>query len=952
MGRGSLALAMTLVMILHMSSPTLLGMEGGDRGSEARDSSLDILMLGNSYTSTNSLAVRLDSILTDSGEDAVVTSLTSGGLKLNEHAERADTPGHSWNASLQQQHDYVILQDQSQVPGLSTETEYWQESLQGLEYLNQRIESQGGDTILFMTWGRKEGDWLHPDFSSMQDSVSRGYEMYNENISTSDRPTYIAPVGLAFKHIHDAVEASGINATDDGTAFSTLYSSDGSHPSIDGTYLTACVFHSTITGESSVGSAAPSQIAPWRALELQQAAADTVFNETLDYTYPWQIERSNVRFGPESGSVFEIDPGASIGLNFNFTNHAEVDDTAMIAITGAQGWEITWQNPGSPQAGHLFEAPSDVAQWVQFSITAPSVSDGYPLAGSLHQFNMQLTSGSDGSRDWYNFSLRYGFYHGASIEVGGGNASLSPGEVIDLSVTARNLGNSVRDLVVGIAETDGNGTLAGEPGMSLSSDGWAAIVLNRVELDAMSPNESGQVHIQVQAPDRYPGSLFFDVLVWSSAAPEDVSTVSQSVSITPRTGGLLSMDSNGCEGDTQPGESCHVSLRVENTGDVTSSFLLTAVGAEGAGWLSVEVSQDIITLGPGQSMSGIGVSCTISEDTSADLTALVGAQIWLGDWSPDAVQFGVTVDERYEWLLERISSDLSEDNNLTSQWTLTNAGNEPDGLVVNLDVNMVTDFGLQPPPGSSTSTASGNPRSFEVMDVEPGDSVVFSAWMVVPSEAPVETTAVLTVEVRSIRDPDIVFTDRDTASVPATSVPAAEQGGGAGLQIAIDWLEAWHELILIAIVVIAGSIGVIVAMRIRKQRELALMEPEQSGEESAEEWMARFEEGGGQAPELVESPRIGARDFAAEFIEKSGGLPEKPRAGPGEEVVKTASDVIDKHQAKDDIESVTEIADRITEGEMPHPSNVMLDPAERETRRVVPRKSRDDDSPDDYDLEI
>lgn len=952
MGRGSLALAMTLVMILHMSSPTLLGMEDGDRGSEARDSSLDILMLGNSYTSTNSLAVRLDSILTDSGEDAVVTSLTSGGLKLNEHAERADTPGHSWNASLQQQHDYVILQDQSQVPGLSTETEYWQESLQGLEYLNQRIESQGGDTILFMTWGRKEGDWLHPDFSSMQDSVSRGYEMYNENISTSDRPTYIAPVGLAFKHIHDAVEASGINATDDGTAFSTLYSSDGSHPSIDGTYLTACVFHSTITGESSVGSAAPSQIAPWRALELQQAAADTVFNETLDYTYPWQIERSNVRFGPESGSVFEIDPGASIGLNFNFTNHAEVDDTAMIVITGAQGWEITWQNPGSPQAGHLFEAPSDVAQWVQFSITAPSVSDGYPLAGSLHQFNMQLTSGSDGSRDWYNFSLRYGFYHGASIEVGGGNASLSPGEVIDLSVTARNLGNSVRDLVVGIAETDGNGTLAGEPGMSLSSDGWAAIVLNRVELDAMSPNESGQVHIQVQAPDRYPGSLFFDVLVWSSAAPEDVSTVSQSVSITPRTGGLLSMDSNGCEGDTQPGESCHVSLRVENTGDVTSSFLLTAVGAEGAGWLSVEVSQDMITLGPGQSMSGIGVSCTISEDTSADLTALVGAQIWLGDWSPDAVQFGVTVDERYEWLLERISSDLSEDNNLTSQWTLTNAGNEPDGLVVNLDVNMVTDFGLQPPPGSSTSTASGNPRSFEVMDVEPGDSVVFSAWMVVPSEAPVETTAVLTVEVRSIRDPDIVFTDRDTASVPATSVPAAEQGGGAGLQIAIDWLEAWHELILIAIVVIAGSIGVIVARRIRKQRELALMEPEQSGEESAEEWMARFEEGGGQAPELVESPRIGARDFAAEFIEKSGGLPEKPRAGPGEEVVKTASDVIDKHQAKDDIESVTEIADRITEGEMPHPGNVMLDPAERETRRVVPRKSRDDDSPDDYDLEI
>ena len=171
------------------------------------------------------------------------------------------------------------------------------------------------------------------------------------------------------------------------------------------------------------------------------------------------------------------------------------------------------------------------------------------------------------------------------------------------------------------------------------------------------------------------------------------------------------------------------------------------------------------------------------------------------------------------------------------------------------------------------------------------------------------------------------------------------------MQIAIDWLEVWHEFILIAIVVIAGSMGVVVAIRTRKQRELALRGPAPPAEEKAEEWMAKFEEGRGQAPELVESPKIGARDFAAEFIEKSGGLPEKPRAGPSEEVVKTASGVIDKHQTEHDIESATEIADRMTEGEMLHPSNVMLDPAERESRRVVP-KSGDDDSPDDYELEL
>jgi hypothetical protein len=46
------------------------------------------------------------------------------------------------------------------------------------------------------------------------------------------------------------------------------------------------------------------------------------------------------------------------------------------------------------------------------------------------------------------------------------------------------------------------------------------------------------------------------------------------------------------------------------------------------------------------------------------------------------------------------------------------------------------------------------------------------------------------------------------------------------------------------------------------------------------------------------------------------------------------------------------MAEEMTEGEMPHPSNVMLDPAEPETRRVVPKKRRDDDGPSDFELEL
>tara|TARA_Y100001934_G_scaffold219872_1_gene261658 strand:+ start:160 stop:2880 length:2721 start_codon:yes stop_codon:yes gene_type:complete len=906
-------------------------------------------MLGNSYTAGNSLAVRLDSILTDSGEDAQVTSLTSGGLKLSEHAERADTPGHSWNTTLQQRYDYVILQDQSQVPALSIDTEYWQDSLAGLIYLNQRIESRGGETILFMTWAWMDGSWMHPDYTSMQQGIARGYEMYNENITTSDRPTYIAPIGLAFMHIHDAVEESGQNATDGWTSFSALYNSDGSHPSIDGTYLAACVIHATITGESPVGRQAPSQISPQRALVLQEAAEATVFNETPNYTYPWQVDRAEVRFGPESGSIFDIEPDSTIGLNFNFTNYAEVDDSALVSITGPIGWNISWTYSGATSDGYLFSAPSDTPQWVQFSITSPGVIGGLPLANSLHQFSMQLAT-PGGSQDWYNFSLRYGFNYGAAITSGGGNASISPGEVITLYVDVMNLGNSIRDLNIEIETTDENGTVLSDSGLSISYDGWAAIVLSKSELNSMAPGEDARAQVQVQAPERYPGNLQFNIIVWDVAADEDVSSVSQRVSIVPRSGGLMTISESTCSADTSPGDHCSALLRVENTGDVTSNFEIEV--GETPDWLDISLDRAQFSLGPGQSMNGIVLTCAVLNGTQADLESEVSISLWLGGWSPANLSISVKVGEYYEWSVERSSSVLSDQNNLTSSWLLTNLGNEADGLVVSIDSNQVTEFGLIVPQGALADSSTGNTRSFELMDVPRGGNVEFVAWIMVPAESQVDSELVLTVEVRSIRDPSIVFTGTDSVLLEGAEILPPPCCKPSLLQSIIDWLEVWHEGILIVLVFIVGSIGVVLAIRKRTGALQGSMAVAQKPVESAEEWMSKFKEGGGHAPDLVESSRVSSREFAAEFLEKSGGLAEKPKQGPSQEIVGKATEALDKFQTDDALDSAIELADQMNEGEVPHPSNIMLDPAELEIRRVVPKKRRDDDSPADFDLEI
>ena len=62
--------------------------------------SLDILLVGNSYTSSNTLNQKLERILDDSGENSDVQSVTGGGMKLSDHEEDANQQGNQLNTKL------------------------------------------------------------------------------------------------------------------------------------------------------------------------------------------------------------------------------------------------------------------------------------------------------------------------------------------------------------------------------------------------------------------------------------------------------------------------------------------------------------------------------------------------------------------------------------------------------------------------------------------------------------------------------------------------------------------------------------------------------------------------------------------------------------------------------------------------------------------------------------
>jgi len=292
----------------------------------------DILMYGNSYTASNSLDAILQELMRNRNGTTNVSSNTGGGLRLDQHWDRVNTSANPWNTSLASKNwDYVVLQDQSQIPGFYRNNSQRQASNNGSINLAERINSSGSETVLMMTWGRRAGDsvnsHIYSNFSNMQDRLKIGYEDYRDNMTAVNNNTvWIAPVGLAFEHIHDAVNATGTNPTNSGNLFYDLYTSDGSHPSLKGSYLTACVLLAALTGVDPVELNDTISINAATKLQLQQAAAATVFNET-NYSYPWQTANNTT----STSSIISQPPATTnlpAGWQVRWLDDIEEDMTA------------------------------------------------------------------------------------------------------------------------------------------------------------------------------------------------------------------------------------------------------------------------------------------------------------------------------------------------------------------------------------------------------------------------------------------------------------------------------------------------------------------------------------------------------------------------------------------------------------------------------------------------
>lgn len=226
---------------------------------------LHLLFIGNSYTSVNDLP-HLFTQLAASNHHGVVTDMSApGGYTLYQHSIYSDTLAKI-NA---QKWDVVILQDQSFMPAL--EKMRTQEMDPGVRLLAAKIRDAGSQPMLYLTWGRQKGlpEQGFADYASMQAQLTKGYM----DIAQEEKIP-VAPVGEAWK------TALGHDAS------APLWGPDGSHPSVQGTYLAACVFYAAIYQQTPEGLDYTAGLSKDAVFAMQVAATETVLADKGRWNLP------------------------------------------------------------------------------------------------------------------------------------------------------------------------------------------------------------------------------------------------------------------------------------------------------------------------------------------------------------------------------------------------------------------------------------------------------------------------------------------------------------------------------------------------------------------------------------------------------------------------------------------------------------------------------------------
>lgn len=182
-----------------------------------------VLFIGNSYTYFWNLPQNVALMAEAAEVDLSTRQSTVGGINLGTHW-RGERGLQSRQLIESGDFDAVVIQDLSTRPVDDPDSTLYYGQLFG-----ELIRNSGAKPYVYLTWAREYNPL-------MQEQLTETYSKLAQSIDA-----VVVPVGPTWQLARSLRPDL------------PLYDPDGSHPSSLGTYLTACVFYTVLTGNSPVG---------------------------------------------------------------------------------------------------------------------------------------------------------------------------------------------------------------------------------------------------------------------------------------------------------------------------------------------------------------------------------------------------------------------------------------------------------------------------------------------------------------------------------------------------------------------------------------------------------------------------------------------------------------------------------------------------------------------------
>ena len=185
------------------------------KGAEEKD--LKVLFIGNSFTARNNVPGLIATLAEARGHHLDHRLISMGGASLKMHWNK----GVAQDAMQSTKYDYVVLQEQSTLPVKSAIRMH-----ENVRVFDEAIKASRARTVLYLTWARQYAP-------QSQSAITSAYTTIGQELGA-----VVVPAGVAWESFLK-VHTSPV-----------LHDKDGSHPTLAGSYLAACVFLAVLFGEN------------------------------------------------------------------------------------------------------------------------------------------------------------------------------------------------------------------------------------------------------------------------------------------------------------------------------------------------------------------------------------------------------------------------------------------------------------------------------------------------------------------------------------------------------------------------------------------------------------------------------------------------------------------------------------------------------------------------------